>query len=125
MPSPRVCLFLFGAAVLAGPLAGQDGKKKDDPKKDDPKVKEKEDDKEPAPKYKGTLPANWKKLGLTDEQTKSIYKLQGKYGEKIDKLEEQIKELKSKLTKERYELLTSEQKKRLDELTKAKASGGG
>lgn len=112
MPSLRVCAFLVGALLLVGPTVGQDPKKKDDPKKD-----------EPAAKYKGQLPANWKKLGLTDEQTQKVYKVQARYGEKIDALEEQIKELKAKLTKERYEILTSEQKKRLDELNKAKAGG--
>ncbi len=116
MPSLRVCAFLFAAVLVANPLTGQDGKKKDDPKAE-------EKDKDPAPKYKGQLPPNWKKLGMTDEQTQTVYKVQAKYGEKIDKLEDQIKELKGKRDKERYDILTKEQQKRLEELSKPKAGG--
>ena len=124
--SLRVCAFLFGALLLANPLVGQDPKKKDDPKKDEPKKEEvkkddaKKDEKEPGGKYRGQLPANWKKLGLDDKQTKEVYKIQAKYGEQIDKLDEQIKELKGKRDKERLDVLTPEQKKRLEELSKPK-----
>ena len=111
MSSLRLLAFLFGAILLANPLVGQDGKKKEDPKKED------------VAKYRGTLPPNWKKLGLTDDQTQKVYKVQARYGEQIDKLEEQIKELKGKRDKERYEVLTAEQKKRLDELSKPKVGG--
>lgn len=112
MPSLRVAAFLFAALLLTNPLAGQDGKKSDDPKKA-----------EPSAKFKGQLPPNWKKLGLTDEQTQKVYRIQGKYNEQIDKLEEQIRELKAKLTKERNEVLTPDQRKRLEDLLKAKAGG--
>ncbi len=124
MPSLRICAFLFGALLLVNPLTGQDGKKKDDPK-EAKKDEVKRDEKEPAPKYKGQLPANWKKLGLTDDQTQKVYKVQAKYGEQIDKLEDQIKELKGKLGKDRLDILTPDQKKRLEELAKAKAGTGG
>jgi Spy/CpxP family protein refolding chaperone len=107
MPSLRVSAFLVLAAVLTGPVAGQDGKKKD----------------EPVVKYKGTLPANWKKLGLTDEQVQKVYKVQTVYGDKIDKLKEEIRGLEAKRDKERYEVLTAEQKKRLEELSKPKTGG--
>lgn len=112
MPSLRVAAFLFAALLLTNPLAGQDGKKKDDPKAD-----------EPVARYKGQLPPNWKRLGLTDDQTQKVYKVQGKYNQQIERLKEQIEELKGKLAKERYEILTAEQKKRLEDLAKAKAGG--
>ena len=73
------------------------------------------------PKAKGQLPMNWKQLGLTDDQTQKVYKIQAKYGEDIDKLDLQIKELKAKITKERNEVLTADQKKRLEEILKTKS----
>ena len=32
------------------------------------------DDKDPPPKLKGTLPTNWKKLGLNDDQVQDVYR---------------------------------------------------
>jgi len=106
----RSCaLALFvSMVVLSGGLVGQDAKK-EEPKKGD----------QPA-KAKGTLPANWGKLGLSDEQKQSIYKVQGKYNEEIDKLEAKIKELKGSRDKEMRGVLTAEQKKRLEELVTGK-----
>jgi peptidoglycan hydrolase CwlO-like protein len=80
---------------------------------DNPK-KAADDKKEPA--AKGTLPANWKKLGLTDDQVKKVYKAQSDYRNKIAVLEEQIKELKSKEKSEMEALLTDAQKARLREI---------
>ena len=107
---PRLCLLaLLGAMfVLSGGLVGQE--KKDDPKK-----------KDDAPvKAKGMLPANWGKLGLTDEQKQSVYKIQGKYSEEIDKLDAKIKELKGTRDKEMKGVLTADQKKRLEEILTGK-----
>ena len=88
-------------------------------KKDEPaKAK---DAKEPAAKSKGQLPQNWSQLGLTDLQKQGIYKLQGKFNEESDKLELQIKEMKAKMSEERSKILTADQKKRLEEILKAKA----
>jgi hypothetical protein len=56
------------------------------------------DDKKPDdkdPKAKGTLPANWKKLGLDDSQVQKIYKLETTYRTKIDALKQQIEDLKA------------------------------
>lgn len=75
------------------------------------------------PKAKGQLPMNWKALGLTDKQIQEVYKIQAKNRDEIDKLEAQIKELKAKTTKEQFEVLTPEQKKRLEEILKGKAGG--
>ena len=97
--------------VLSGGLVGQD--KKEDPKKDEKKTDKKE---EPTAKLKGVLPANWKKLGLTDAQVQEVYKVQSKYNEDIAKLESKIKELKAAKEKDERAVLTSEQKKRLEEI---------
>ena len=71
--------------------------------------------------FKKTSPPNWKQLGLTDKQIQDVYKIQGKYGDDIDKLEAQIKDLKAKIVKERMDVLTADQKKRLEEILKGKA----
>lgn len=96
-----VCL-LFGAMLtMSGGLIGQE--KKDDPKKDDVKAK-------------GTLPQNWKKIGLTDDQVQQVYKIQNKYNDEIAKLESKIAELKGTMDKERKAVLTADQKKKLEEI---------
>jgi hypothetical protein len=67
-------------------------------------------------KPKGALPANYKKLGLRDEQRDAILKISGEYRAKIDDLKKKL----LKLTDEReaaYEaVLTPEQLKRLKEI---------
>jgi len=104
----------FLAAFLAvGMLVGQEPKPGDT--KADPKATKAE------PKAKGQLPQNWKQLGLSDDQTQKVYKIQAKYNDDIDKLEAQIKDLKAKMSKERSEVLTAEQKKRLEEILKTKS----
>jgi hypothetical protein len=92
-----LALLIGGMCVLSGGLSGQD------PKKDDP----------PA-KVKGKLPPLWAKIGLTDSQKQDIYKIQGKYGMEIDKLEAKIAELKSSREKEMKAVLTDDQKKALE-----------
>lgn len=119
---PRPALFglltlIAGLFVLSGGLVGQDNKakeekkevKKDDAKKDDTPTK-----------AKGTLPPNWKKLGLADTQVQEVYKVQNKYNEDIDKLEAKIKELKAARDKEMKAVLTADQKKRLDDILTGK-----
>lgn len=81
----------------------------DDPKKDDPK------------KATGQLPTYWKMLGLTEDQVQKVYKIQNKYNTDIDELEAKIKELKEKMQKERLEVLTADQKKRLEDILKEKS----
>jgi hypothetical protein len=68
------------------------------------------------PKVRGTLYPNWKRLGLTEEQTQKIYKIQGNYRGQIDKLEAQIRDLKKKERSEAELVLTAAQKQRLKEL---------
>src|SRR5690242_10857501 len=102
----RVCLcFLVGSLfVMSGGVVGQD--KKDDPKKKD----------DPPVKVKGVLPPNWKKLGLTDTQVQSIYKIQNKYNDEIAKYEAKIAELKTTKEKEMRGVLNADQKKLLEEI---------
>jgi len=85
---------------------------------------EKKDDKKDTPtKIKGVLPANWGKLGLTDEQKQKVYKVQAEYKDKIADLDKQIKELKDKEKSEMAKVLSDEQKKRLNEILTGKVPG--
>lgn len=77
--------------------------------------------KEPATKLRGQLPQGWSKIGLSDKQKQQIYKTQSEYREKIDVLEQQIKELKEKQQAELVKLLTDEQKTRLKEIISEKS----
>ena len=72
-------------------------------------------------KLKGTLPANWGKLGLSDEQKQKVYKVQADYKEKIADLEKQLKEAKENEKGDMEKVLTDDQKKRLRELLGSKA----
>jgi hypothetical protein len=102
----RLAMFVLlgGVLVLSGGVVGQDAKK-NEVKKD-----------EPAVKVKGMLPQNWGKIGLSDDQKKEIYKIQGRYSGEIDKLEAKIKELKGSRDKEMKAVLTVDQKKKLDDI---------
>lgn len=108
--SARSTLALVVALLLGTAAFAQ--KPADPPKKEDPK------------KVTGQLPTYWKMLGLTDEQVQKVYKVQAKYNTEIDDLEAKIKGLKEKMSKERLEVLTAEQKKRLEEILKEKAGTG-
>ncbi|VTR94970.1 Uncharacterized protein OS=Planctomyces maris DSM 8797 GN=PM8797T_26255 PE=4 SV=1 [Gemmata massiliana] len=102
---------LFAALVVfSGGLVGQETKK------DEKKAEKKEDKKDDATKYKGTLPTNWRKVGLTDAQVQDVYKVQAKYKDEITKLKAKIAELEANMLKEERAVLTPEQKKRLEEL---------
>jgi hypothetical protein len=83
-----------------------------------------DDKKEQAPVTKSPLPANWGKLGLSDEQKTKISQIQGKFKAKIDDLTKQLKELRRDETSAMMEVLTDAQKARLKELLLDKASGG-
>lgn len=104
----RASMFALvgGMVLLVGGISGQDAK--DESKKDESKVK-------------GFLPANWGRIGLTDEQRQQVYKIQSKYGAEIDKLDARIKELKVTRDQEMKTVLTPEQKKRLEDILTGKA----
>jgi hypothetical protein len=68
------------------------------------------------PRIRGTLPAHFGKLGLSDEQKQKVYRIQKTYRDQINELTRKLKELKDK-RKEAYEkVLTPDQIKRLREL---------
>lgn len=62
---------------------------------------------------KGKLPNNFGKLDLSDEQRQTIYKIQDKYDDEINRLEAKLKELKGTRQKEVEGVLTKEQQSRL------------
>src|SRR5262249_10375489 len=82
----------------------------------DAAFQEKKSDTTPTPKVRGTLPQNYKKLGLRDEQVQRIYRIQADYGAKIAELQKQIDKLRSERNAETEKVLTAEQLKRLKEL---------
>ncbi len=71
----------------------------------------------------GALPANYSKLGLSDDQKKKIHQIQGEYGPKIQELQDQIKELRKKARLAMEDVLTDTQRARLRELVLEKAPG--
>lgn len=78
------------------------------------------DDKKDLP-AKGQLPAQWKKLGLTDEQIKKVYSIQTEYRGKVAELEEKVKDLKKQERTDLEKVLTDAQKARLKEILLEKA----
>lgn len=71
---------------------------------------------EPKTKLKGTLPANFGKLNLSDAQKQQIYRLQAEYAEKLDKLEKQIEKTRAERNEGYRNVLTKAQRDRLDEI---------
>src|SRR5260370_32162838 len=101
MPYLRALAVLLFVALLAGGAALQD-KDKDKAVKDkevkDKEVKDKEvkdkEVKDKDKKIKGSLPANYKQLGLTDAQKQKIYKIRNDYKDKLEELEKTKAKLK-------------------------------
>jgi hypothetical protein len=81
------------------------------------------DDKKDQPKVKGTLPPNWSKLGLSEDQKQKIYSTRGDYRTKIEELRAQIRELEKKEKGELEKILTDAQKARLREIIAEKVPG--
>jgi len=79
---------------------------------------------DPKPKGQGRLPPNWSKLGLSDDQKRQIYSIEGEYKTKIDDLQSQIDQLRRKERSEMSKVLTAAQKARLREIIAAKSGGG-
>ncbi|MGL4549737.1 MAG: hypothetical protein ACRC33_01010 [Gemmataceae bacterium] len=95
-------LTAFLLLGLVGVASSQD--------KDANKAKEKPDEEK---KVRGTLPANFKKLGLSDKQVQAIYKIQTDYRSKKDDLTRQLAKLKDAERDEIEKTLTDAQKKDL------------
>jgi hypothetical protein len=110
----RLSAFLVGLLLVTGGLAGQE---KSAANKSEPKTIKKVT----PSKGRQRLPAYWGQLGLSTEQRQKVYGVQAKYDAEIDKLEAQIKELKDKMGKERLDVLSADQKKKLDDIIRAKS----
>jgi hypothetical protein len=72
-------------------------------------------------RFKGVLPPNWGKLGLSDKQKQDVYRIQTEFGEKIEALKVQIKQLEEQERAELVKVLTDEQKNRLKQILAEKA----
>lgn len=68
-------------------------------------------------KAKGMLPDSWKKLNLTDEQKQKVYKIQMEAKAKIEKINEQINQVKIDERSEMLKVLSEDQKSLLRKLT--------
>jgi hypothetical protein len=66
------------------------------------------------------LPANWGKIGLSDEQKQHIYKLQADYSEKIIALEKHLKEMRAK-ERQALEAVPNDEQKKLKDIILKKA----
>lgn len=78
--------------------------------------KDKDKKAEEPTKLKGQLPANFKRLGLSEEQVQKVYKLRADTKAKINDLEKQIKKLREDEKEALEKILTPDQRKRLKEL---------
>ena len=115
MTKLRMALLAMGLFAIGGGIVGQEAKTSPKPAVD-------KDTKEATPtKVKGQLPAGWREIGLTDEQRTKVYTIDAKYDEEINALTAKIKIAKDKKKKEQLEVLTVEQKKRLEDNLKKKA----
>lgn len=74
---------------------------------------EKGDGAKKAAKSGDRLPANYAKIGVSEEQRKKIYEIQGKYNDQIAALQKQLADLRAKEKAEVEAVLTPEQKKAL------------
>lgn len=80
-----------------------------------------QDDKSPTKKrtFKGRLPNNYGKIGLSSEQRNEIYGVQAKYRTQLEELQKQIAALKAKQDMEVRAVLNNSQKDALDKLLEA------
>jgi len=76
-------------------------------------------DRKKARKFRGRLPQYYGQIGLSDKQRKKIYSIQISYREQLQKLEQQLRDLRAKQGSEIDAVLTSEQKKKLSDLLEA------
>jgi Spy/CpxP family protein refolding chaperone len=81
------------------------------------------DDKSEGARMRGSLPASWAKLGLSDEQKQQIYTIQSEFRTKIDDLRRQIRRLEKEERTGMEKVLTDAQRARLRELIKERIGG--
>jgi hypothetical protein len=70
-----------------------------------------------------TLPAGWSLLKLTKERKERIHVIHDSSKAKIDELQKQIKDLRDQEKDELLKVLTTAQKKRLEEIVPGKPAG--
>jgi hypothetical protein len=70
-------------------------------------------------KFRGRLPQYYGQIGLSAKQRKDIYAIQISYRERLQKLEQQLRDLRAKQSSEIEAVLTSEQKKKHSDLLEA------
>lgn len=80
---------------------------------------------EPAPRGRGSLPPQWSKLGLTDQQKEQAYAIVSEIRGKIDDLQKQIRKLRREETARLEKILTDSQRARLREIMSERMPGGG
>jgi Spy/CpxP family protein refolding chaperone len=66
--------------------------------------------------FRGRLPANWGKLGISEEQRQRIYAMQIKAHDRIEALERELEQLKTQLEQAELAVLTPQQRARLAEI---------
>jgi hypothetical protein len=71
---------------------------------------------EPRVVYRGRLPNNWTKLGLTEKQKEDVRGIMGKARGDVEKLEKQIQMVKAKALEDATAVLTDAQRARAEEL---------
>ncbi|HWL07756.1 MAG TPA: hypothetical protein VNQ76_05105 [Planctomicrobium sp.] len=115
--SKKMIFCLVGVVALGlTAIAADDPVKKPTEAKSQKKVQK--DDTKSA-----RLPAPFGKLGLSDEQRKQIYAVQGSYQDRIEKLKNELKQVSQERDQQIEAILTSGQKDRLKELeSEAKAA---
>jgi hypothetical protein len=80
------------------------------------------DDKKDTKPTKGALPAHYKQLGLSDEQTTKIKQIHADYKDKLDDLRQQVTKMEAQEKAEYLKVLTDAQKKKLAELVVGESS---
>ena len=113
-----LALMILGQSYT-GDATAQDKEKKKAGEKKSKKAKGRK-------KARGRLPNYYGKIGLSGEQRKEIYSIQGKYREQMQPLQKQLRDLRAKQEKEIQTVLTDGQKdelkKLLDEARKKQSS---
>jgi TolA-binding protein len=101
----KLCCMLAlvaGLGLLAGLRAADDPPKKADA--------------DSAAKARGHLPPNWNKIGLSEDQKKKIYKIEGDASAQINDLKKKIEQLQADSRTEMLKVLSDDQKTKLKEL---------
>lgn len=100
-----IAIGIVGATVRPVVIAQESGKAASKAEKGDGTKK--------ASRSGDRLPANYGKIGVSEDQRKKIYEIQNKYNDQIDALQKQIADLRAKEKAEVEAVLTAEQKKSL------------